>query len=40
MPKIPDLKKYICITKVHVPDSKTHYENVEGVQSWKSKKKV
>ena len=26
--------------KVHVPDPKTHYENVVGVQSWKSKKEL
>ena len=39
-PKIPDLTKYFCITKVHVPDPKTHYENVVGVQSWKSKKEL
>ena len=39
-PKIPDLTKYFCMIKVHVPNPKTHYENVVGVQSWKSKKEL
>ena len=39
-PKIPDLTKYFFIIKVHVPDPMTHYINVVGVQSWKSKKEL